>query len=218
MGRLAAFALSSFVSVSFVSVSLATAGCTSSVDVHAIRAPNAHFERYRTFAFELSQHPPRKFEASAWSADVRDKVEQTTARVLEERGYMHGAPGNPADMLVRIEAGRRERTELMSTGSPAIGTGVAGQPIPSSGGDSPSGESPGAAPGPALAEMGYHGELDQEEQDLVEGAFVIDAFDAESHRILWHGSARAQVSPGPLNEDRLRRAVESVLASFPARE
>lgn len=75
----------------------------------------------------------------------------------------------------------------------------------------------GSVPGPTNVEMTYHGQLDQEERDFVEGAFVIDAFDRETRELVWHGSARTEINPGPIDDARLRQAVESVLASFPAR-
>jgi hypothetical protein len=66
-------------------------------------------------------------------------------------------------------------------------------------------------------EIPYFGFLDDERQDLVEGAFVIDTFDGQTHRMLWHGSAREVIDPSRANYDRLHRAVQKVMASFPAR-
>ena len=182
-------------------------GCTSAVDVHTIRSPAAHFERYRTIAFDISPRAPSKYETSSRSADVRDHVQQIAANVLQGRGYVL-APNDRADLIVRIEAGRREHKVPISTGTMPLGGGVSGLPTPS-------GE--GNAPGPADVETTYHGQLDQEEMDLVEGAFVIDAFDGKTHEVVWHGFARSEVSPGPVDYERVRRAAESVLASFPLR-
>src|SRR5271165_5252853 len=83
-------------------------GCTSAVDIHTIQSPAAHFERYRTIAFDLNQQAPREYTTSPRSADVRAYVEQTAARILEGRGYVI-APNDHADLVVRIEAGRREQ-------------------------------------------------------------------------------------------------------------
>ena len=58
---------------------------------------------------------------------------------------------------------------------------------------------------------------EDEEEDFVEGAFVIDAFDAATDELVWHGSARAEVDPNRIDDERLRRAVTSVMASFPSR-
>jgi hypothetical protein len=58
---------------------------------------------------------------------------------------------------------------------------------------------------------------EREEEDFVEGAFVIDAFDGVNHEQVWHGSARTEVDPGRIDSELLRRAVQSVMARFPAR-
>jgi hypothetical protein len=59
--------------------------------------------------------------------------------------------------------------------------------------------------------------VEDEDEDFVEGAFVIDAFDAATGEVVWHGSARLEVDPGKVDENRLRRAVNDVLAKFPSR-
>ena len=184
----------------------AAAHCTSAVDIHSIRAPGAHFERYRTFAFDVRAQAPSKYETSARSANVRDHVQQTAASILQSRGYIL-SPIEHADLIVRVEAGRRQHKIPMSTGTIPLGGGVAGL-------STPAGE--GNAPGPAEVEATYHGQLDQEELDFVEGAFVIDAFDGKTRDLLWHGFARTEVTPDPIDYTRLRRVTESVLASFPA--
>jgi hypothetical protein len=58
---------------------------------------------------------------------------------------------------------------------------------------------------------------EREDDDFVEGAFVIDAFDGVTHEQVWHGSARTQVDPGRIDSELLQRAVQSVMARFPAR-
>jgi len=182
-------------------------GCSPAIDVHTIRSPSAHFEQYHTVAFDLNPQAPSEYSLSPRSAEVRARVEQLAATTLQGRGYSL-APADHADLVVRIEAGRREQRVPMSNGTMPLGGGVAGLPMTSSGGN---------IPGPAAIETTYHGELDQEERDLVEGAFVIDAFDGRTRELVWHGSARTEINFGPVDYDRLRRAVEAVLAPFPAR-
>jgi len=58
---------------------------------------------------------------------------------------------------------------------------------------------------------------EDEEEDFVEGALVIDALDAATEELVWHGSARAEVNPNQIDDERLRRAVTSVMATFPSR-
>jgi hypothetical protein len=54
-------------------------------------------------------------------------------------------------------------------------------------------------------------------EDFIEGSFVIDAVDGATHDLLWHGSARAEVDHNGIDENLLRRAVTSVMATFPSR-
>jgi Domain of unknown function (DUF4136) len=191
---------------------LMSGGCAPAIHVHAIQSPDAHFERYRTIAFDVSRRAPAGHVASPRSADVREHVRQLAAAILQSRGYGLAAHEH-ADLVVRIEAGRREVEVPTGTGIMPLGGGVSGLPEASRANDTP-----GNVPGPAdMGTSEYHGELDQEEGDLVEGAFVIDAFDGETHQLVWHGSARTEVNPGPFDYGRLGRAVESVLASFPVR-
>jgi hypothetical protein len=58
---------------------------------------------------------------------------------------------------------------------------------------------------------------EDEEQDFVEGSFVIDAFDASTRELVWHGGARTQVDPREVDAKLLGRAVQSVMSRFPAR-
>jgi hypothetical protein len=52
--------------------------------------------------------------------------------------------------------------------------------------------------------------------DVVEGALVIDAFDARSGVRVWHGSSRAEIKPDRVDEALLQTSVAEVLASFPS--
>jgi hypothetical protein len=195
-------------------------GCMPAVQIHTIQSPAAHFERYRTIAFDSSRTPPSHYTVSPRSAEVRDRVEKAAASILQARGYVL-APNEQADLIVRIEAGRRVQEVPTSTGLTPLGGGA--DPTLSGGSNGPPGGGGGlpgeqSVPGPTNVEMTYHGQLDQEERDLVvEGAFIIDAFDRESREVVWHGSARSELNPGPIDEQRLRKAVGSVLASFPSR-
>lgn len=192
-------------------------GCAPAVDIHTIRSPSAHFERYRTIGFDLSLQAPRGHATSPRSAIVRDEVEKAAAPILERRGYAL-APSDRADLVLRIEAGRRDQWVPASTGIMPLGGGVSGLPTSSGGPDAMGSLPVGNAPGPAdVGGTKYHGELDQEDRDLVEGAFVIDAFDGETGTLVWHGSAHSEINPSTIDRERLRRAVESMLGSFPGK-
>jgi hypothetical protein len=52
--------------------------------------------------------------------------------------------------------------------------------------------------------------------DEVDGALVIDAFDAASGLRVWHGSSRTEIAPQHVDQALLQRSVALLLASFPA--
>ena len=155
-------------------------GCSTAINFHTAVSPLAHFDRYRTFAFETSRDAPPDFELSPRSIYVRHRVEEMSATILIDKGYALAANAI-ADLRIQVAAGRRTRKIRR----------------------------PVDAHSDWLAE--------DEEDDFVEGAFVIDAIDNETGELVWHGSARVEVEPGKVDEDVLRRAVSRVLASFPPR-
>ena len=162
----------------FALAMLLVACSTSPAVVHTAQAPSAHFDRYRTFAFQSEPRAPVAFARSPQSAYVERRIEQVAAEVLRAKGYaLSDAPA--ADLTIHVYAGRRAREVRQ----------------------------PERARPPWLEE--------DEEDDFVEGAFVIDAFDATGE-LVWHGSARLEIDPQVVQEDRLRRAVSDVLTSFPS--
>ena len=170
-------------------VAFIPSGCASSADVHTAASPNATFERYRTFTFDRPQAASGSSTSSPPSEEVRGHIEEDVESSLKGLGYTPSI-GPRGDFVVRIETGRRP-----------LATGEASQ----------------TPPPVEQTEIPYFGFLDDERQDLVEGAFVIDTFDGQTHRLLWHGSAREVIDPSRANYDRLHRAVQKVMASFPAR-
>jgi hypothetical protein len=177
----------------FVVALLGAAGCHSSVQVHSAQSPEANFEQYRTVAIDISPSAPDADGYSAehpQSGEARAEIHDSAARVLAARGYAF-THKDGADLVLRIEEGRRTRRVTETRPAPATST--------------------------SPAELkAYRAQLEEVQRDLVEGAFAIDAFDARTNDLVWQGSARAEIQAGKVNHDRLRRAVESVLRSFPA--
>lgn len=82
--------------------------CTPAMNVHTAQSPSAQFERYRTFSLESDACMPADFAPSSQSTHVRQQVGQVTGAVLMAKGYTP-ASDEPADMAIRVSAGRRER-------------------------------------------------------------------------------------------------------------
>lgn len=57
---------------------------------------------------------------------------------------------------------------------------------------------------------------DDENADFVEGAIVIDIFDAAHGTKVWHGASRANIDPDHIDPALIHRAVHGLLAPFPA--
>jgi tRNA A37 threonylcarbamoyladenosine dehydratase len=60
--------------------------------------------------------------------------------------------------------------------------------------------------------------MGNETTEIVEGALVIDVFDAATSEFVWRGTASARIDPEKVDVARIRRAVSEVLARFPRRE
>jgi hypothetical protein len=58
---------------------------------------------------------------------------------------------------------------------------------------------------------------ENETVDFVEGAFVIDAFEATTGELVYHGAAHAEIDQEHVDLARLTSAVDDVMEDFPAR-
>ncbi len=180
---------SSCLSAALLAAVLGTMGCQSSVDVHAVQLPTANFEKYRTFAIAAATQPPGGYSVSSQSYEAQTEIRDSVAQGLLARGYTM-VDENKADLVVRIEEGRRE--EQVSV--PAL-----------------------AAPASNTGSTEYQAQIEQKEENVFKGAFTIDVLDGSTRALVWQGAAHAEVTPGHVDHGRLRHAVESVLQSFPRR-
>jgi hypothetical protein len=165
-------------------------GCQSTAHVHVTESPTAQFDRYRTvaFAFDVTAQPPRGYVAWADSAEVRAEVRDSASTILAGFGYDLTTP-DKADLILRIEEGRRDETVPTRTVVPGSNGGRGAAEL----------QGPPAPPS----------------EEETHGSFVIQALDARTGRLVWRGSAENQVTPGSIDHTRLRSAVESVLRTFP---
>jgi len=155
-------------------LAVATAGCTTAFDVHTIRAPDAHFERYRTVAFEVSGRAPSPYQVSPQSLEVQSFVRDQAMRVLMQRGY-GGADDRTADLVLRIQC----RREIRPTSVAAVPTQVA--------------STANTVDVQSETPVSYVVTLDNEDLEIHEGALVVDAYDRETRRPVWHGFVADEV-------------------------
>ncbi|MBV9945926.1 MAG: hypothetical protein JOZ69_03665, partial [Myxococcales bacterium] len=49
-------------------------GCASQSEIHSAQPPSAHFDRYRTVAFDAPSQPPKNYALSPATTEVRQHV------------------------------------------------------------------------------------------------------------------------------------------------
>ncbi len=165
----------------------AVTACEPAIHVYAAQSVTAHLERYGAVAFDLSPEAPSTFATSPQSMAVTRKVRDVAADVLESHGYRLSQ--SDADLILRVQAGRRV-PELV----------VSFRPVP-------------------VVVTSTRADTDLRAMEVpssVDAAFTIDAFDAKTHEWLWRGAAETEIIPGQIDEGRLARATEALLASFPS--
>jgi hypothetical protein len=169
----------------------ASPGCTQeALSIHAATNPKATFGQYRTFSFGPAEGPPGGYEMSPRSAEVQQRLHPVIAAELSARGY--SLASGKSDLLILYGSGRR-KVSARGTAQPEYKQFV---------NYDESSVSPAWTP-------------DDENADFVEGSLVIDAFDATGRKV-WHGASQAKIDPDHIDDALLRRAVEDLLARFPA--
>jgi hypothetical protein len=150
----------------------------------------ASFAAYHSFSWM-----PREHHGSANPLVVqraRDAIEAD----LKTKGFSEVADPAAADFVVDFTIGSRERTEVDSYPAPYASPGWWG----------------------GRGWWGYPywgGEVDVHQYR--EGTLSIDVFDGHSHRPVWHGWARKELSRSDIehSEAPIRAAVAAVLGKFP---
>ena len=119
---------------------------------------------------------------------VATRAEDDIKQELQRRGYTLAADPASADFVVDFSIGSQERMDINSY--------------------------PAAYAGPWLS-GGWGSDLNVRQYH--EGTFGIDIFDAHTHRPVWHGWAKKELTQKDFEQpaDPIGNAVSSVLAKFP---
>ena len=153
--------------------------------------PAARFDGARTFAIMQREHK------SADNPLVVTRAEDAIRSELIAKGYSD--TGNPADAQFTVDftIGSKERTDVNSYPEPYAGAGWGWGRRGWWGG-------------------GYWGDT-LDVRQYREGTLSIDFFDTRTHRPVWHGWAKKELSAKDIaqSEEPIRRAVAAVLARFP---
>ena len=144
---------------------------------------------YHTFAWM-----PRDHHGTS-NPLVAQRAHDAIQEVLTGKGFIYAENSAQANFVVDFTIGSRERTDVQSYPAPYSGFG-----------------------------WGYHGwwgypywgnQVDV--RQYREGTLSIDVFDARTHRPVWHGWAKKELTSADVehSEGPVRAAVAAVLESFP---
>lgn len=171
--------------------SIALAACTT-LRVGSDHDPAAGFSAYHTYAWM----PPHTKIGESPNPLMVQRAHDAVEEALSAKGYRLVSSASQPDFAVDFTIGSRERTDVRSYPAPYAGPWLWG------------GSYWWGAP--------YWGsEVDV--RQYREGTISIDAFDGRTHRPVWHGWARKELTRADLEHSSgsIREAVDAVLAQFP---
>jgi hypothetical protein len=171
------------------SAALAVSSCAS-LQVGSDYDKSASFTGYHYFTIMQREH------SDVHNPLVATRTEDAIRRELVDKGYAQASDPARADFTVDFTIGSKERTDINSYPAPYSGLGWGW--------------------GPGWWGSAYWGNYVDVRQ-YRQGTLSIDIFDARSHRPVWHGWAKKELSRKDIqhSEEPIRKAVNAVLAEFP---
>lgn len=171
-------------------VVILTGSACATLQVGSDYDKGASFANYHTFTIMHRDH------RGTTNPLVVSRADDDIRTALESKGYRLAADPSMADFSVDFTIGSKDRTDVNTYPAPYGGPWWGG------------GWWGGAYWGNNIDVRQYK-----------EGTLSIDVFDARSHRPVWHGWAKKQLSRKDIeqSEEPIRRAVDAVLAKFPPR-
>jgi hypothetical protein len=176
-----------------VGLIILAAACTT-LQVGSDYDHSASFSNYHAFVVMQRRHHGEYADTSAL---VVQRAEDAIRSELISRGYTPAADRSAADFAVDFTIGSRERTDVNTYPDPYVG------------------------PGWGWGRRGWWGGPywgdNVDVRQYREGTLSIDIFDARSHRPVWHGWAKKELTRKDVenSEGPIRNAVNAVLAKFP---
>jgi hypothetical protein len=153
---------------------------------------SASFSGYHTFAWMPAHASPYDSPNPLVIQRAHDAIQQA----LTAKGYQLVDEPAAADFVVDFTIGSRERTDVRSYPAPYAGPWFRGY-------------------GSWWGAPYWGNEVDV--RRYREGTLSVDIFDGHSHRPVWHGWARKELTRSDIEHSggSIRQAVDSVLAAFP---
>jgi Domain of unknown function (DUF4136) len=171
-------------------VALILCAC-STLRVGSDHDPGTNFSSYKTFTFMQRPH------TGVSNPLVPVRVSDAIKADLLSKGYVQTTDPATADFTVDFTIGARERTDVDAYPDPYVGRAWGWG-------------APGWWGGP------YWGTT-VDVREYHEGTLSVDIFDARSHRPVWHGWAKKELSRSDMENSTqpIQNAVAAVLARFP---
>ena len=176
-----------------LAAAMLTGGCAT-LQVGSDFDKSANFANYHSFALMKREHHGTN---AATNPLVVQRAEDAIKAELQRKGYKLVDDPGAADFVVDFTIGSQERTDVNSYPDPYVG------------------------PGWGWGRYGWWGGPywgdNVDVRQYREGTLSIDAFDAHTHRPVWHGWAKKELSRSDVenSDEPIRKAVQSVLAKFP---
>jgi hypothetical protein len=170
-----------------------SAGCAT-LQVGSDYDRSATFVHYHSFTLMNRPHHGADVDSNPL---VVQRAEDAIREEMSRKGYQLASDAATADFSVDFTIGAQERTDINSYPDPYVGMSWGwGRP----------GWWGGSYWGDNLDVRQYR-----------EGTLSIDVFDAHSHRPVWHGWAKKELTRKDIesSEEPIRKAVAAVLAKFP---
>ena len=174
-----------------VAIVLLLASACSTLQVGSGYDHAATFQRYKTFTVMQRAHHGSSNPLVAVRASDAIKAD------LQQKGFIEASDPSKADFTVDFTIGAQERTDINTYPEPYMG--------PAWGWGS-MGWWGGPYWGTGLDVRQYH-----------EGTLSVDVFDTHTHRPVWHGWAKKELTRKDIENsaEPIRNAVAAVLAKFP---
>lgn len=173
-------------------VLLAGVSACATLHVGSDHDPSANFGQYHTFGWM----PPRTDRYESPNPLVVQRAHDAIEAALTAKGYQLIDDPAAADFVVDFTIGSRERTDIHSYPAPYGGPWFGGY-------------------GPWWGAPYWGNTVDV--RQYREGTLSIDIFDGHTHRPVWHGWARKELTRTDIEHSSgsIRQAADSVLAQFP---
>src|SRR6185369_13695023 len=98
-------------------------GCTTQPPTHVMRDPQAHFERFKTFAWDTGQTEGSGQPANEPLTIINSQIREAIAAELQAKGYAEASAGAKPDVLLRYETAAAEK---LKSNPFRIGVGLGG--------------------------------------------------------------------------------------------